>query len=52
MKNASDWYREGYAAQTWRLSECPYIRRDAREAWQAGAWAWMCEQRRARDVAA
>lgn len=44
-KTRADYEAEGYAAHTWRLSDCPYTKPSVRDAWQAGAWRWQEEQR-------
>jgi hypothetical protein len=44
-KTRADYEAEGYAAHTWRLSDCPYTKPTVRDAWQAGAWRWQEEQR-------
>jgi hypothetical protein len=38
-------YADMAASGSFRISECPYFEGWQRDAWQAGAWRWMEEQR-------
>lgn len=37
-------YRDMSVSRSFRLAMCPYDGWQ-RDAWQAGAWRWMCEER-------